>query len=269
MTATDPLTRNAVTVTGNSRAAQDIVFVHGFGTEQSVWGEVAAAFADQYRLVLFDNVGAGRSLPEAFVQHRYLGLHQYASDLLDIGSTLQLRDAILVGHSLGAMIGVLAAIKVPARFAKLVLIGASPRYLDDGDYHGGFTMPALNDLYQAVMLDYAGWADRFASSAMANEHQPNLARRFAATMKTIPKERALTVLCSIFQSDHRAEVSRIDRPTLLIQASDDIAVPLEVAEFLHRTINGSRLTLIDATGHLPHVSAPQQVIAAMRDFLAH
>jgi sigma-B regulation protein RsbQ len=267
MEAITPLKKNCVTVTGKLDAAQSIIFVHGFGTDQTAWKDVAAEFLDDFRVVLFDNVGAGHSLPEAFIQERYLNLHSYAGDLLDICKALNLRDAIVVGHSAGAMISLLAVIKEPAFFARLILIGASPRYLDDGAYQGGFTEKDLNDLYRAVTTGYADWADHFAPLAMANGDQPNLALRFAATIKSIPADRALTILCSIFQSDHRADLAKLDKPTLLIHTKEDVAVPPEVARYLQQSIRGSRLVVIDATGHLPHLSAPFEVIGAMRDFV--
>ena len=267
MKVLDPLKRNCVTVSGNLNAAKTIIFVHGFGTDQTAWNDVAAAFLDDFRVVLFDNVGAGRSIPEAFVQEHYLNLNKYADDLIEICAALNLRDAVVVGHSVGAMISLLAAIRKPSFFAKLVLIGASPRYLDDGDYRGGFTEKDLNELYRVVTLRYSDWADSFAPLAMANADRPSLASHFAATIKLIPADRALTVLCSIFQSDHRADLEKLERPALLIHAREDIAVPQAVAEYLQRAIKGSRLAVINATGHLPHISAPSEVIAAMHDFV--
>ena len=267
MNALDPLKRNCVTVCGNLNAAKAIVFVPGFGTDQKAWKDVSAAFLDDFRVVLLDNAGAGQSIPEAFVQEHYLNLHQYAFDLLEICAVLKLRDAVVVGHSVGAMISVLAAIKEPSFFARLVLIGASPRYLDDGDYRGGFTQKDLNELYRAIARHYPDWADSFAPRVMANADRPSLASNFAATIKSIPAERTLTVLCSIFQSDHRADLEKLDKPTLLIHANEDLAVPQEVAQYLQRAIKGSRLSVINATGHLPHISAPSEVIAAMYDFV--
>jgi sigma-B regulation protein RsbQ len=265
--AFDPITKNNVTVAGNPDAAATMIFVHGFGTDQSSWREVAAAFARDYRLVLFDNTGAGRSRPEAFVQHRYLNLRAYAEDLLDICAALQFKDAVLVGHSVGAMIGLLAAIRRPQHFSRLVLIGASPRYLDDEGYHGGFTKSDIDELYSTMTHSYSTWAKNFAPLVMGNPDSPHLAQQFAETIKTIPPNHALTVLCSIFQSDHRGDLDKLTLPTLLIQAREDIAVPLAVAEYLNRHIAGSRLAVIEATGHLPHISAPAAVIKAMRGFL--
>lgn len=166
------------------------------------------------------------------------------------------------------IIWIYTALRQPARFSRLVLIGSLPRYLNDTDYRGGFSEEDPNGLYRAMTSSYAEWADQFAPNVMRNEDRPALAQHFAATIKSIPKERALTVLCSIFQSDHRAEVQKLRHPTLLIHASDDIAVPTEVAHYLNRHIVGSQLKIILAKGHLPHISAPNEVLAAMQEFVA-
>lgn len=267
MNKPNPLKRNNVTLAGNLDAGRTIVFVHGFGTDQTVWKAVAESFLQDFRIVLIDNVGAGQSDPAAFAQHRYLNLNGYVSDLLEVCEALQLEDAILVGHSVGAMTGLLAAIRKPGCFSRLALISASPRYLNDDGYRGGFAEDDLKALYQAVALSYSEWADAFAPVAMGNAHAPQLAIHFAESIKSIPADRALTVLCSIFQSDHRADIRKLAIPTLLIQAQEDMAVPLEVAEYLHQHIQGSRLVVIEATGHLPHVSAPAEVVAALRGFI--
>jgi sigma-B regulation protein RsbQ len=263
----DPIKKNNVTVTGNLHAESTIIFVHGFGTDQTAWEHVAKTFLAEFRLILFDNVGAGKSAAEAFAQHRYLNLLGYVNDLLDICEALQLADTILVGHSVGGMIGVLAAIEKPHFFSKLVLIGASPRYLDDENYHGGFSESDLNAVYRTMISDYKQWVDNFASQAMDNPDRPCLALYFAATIKSIPFDFALTIICSIFQSDHRAALCKLDKPTLLIQSKQDFAVPLEVAEFMQQNIKGSRLSVINAKGHLPHISAPDIVTAAIDNFI--
>ncbi|APW44755.1 alpha/beta hydrolase [Rhodoferax saidenbachensis] len=264
----DPLIKNHVTVLGPADAERTMVFVHGFGTDQTAWREVQAAFTAGCRIVLLDNVGGGSTPPEAFVQHHYLNLHRYAADLLDVCEALQIRNAVLVGHSVGAMISVLASLRQPERFSRLVLIGASPRYLNDTDYHGGFSKEDLNGLYSAMETSYAEWADQFAPAVMRNADRPGLSQHFAASIKSIPQERALTVLYSIFQSDHRADVKKVRHPTLLIHANEDLAVPLGVAHYLHQSIAGSQLAVVDATGHLPHISAPAAVVQAMQGFVA-
>lgn len=267
MIATDPIRKHGVTISGNPQAARTLLFVNGFGTVQAAWDAVARPYLDDYRIIRFDNAGSGRAATASFAQHRYLSLQAYADDLVAICRALELKDAIVVGHSVGAMIAVLASLAAPECFSRLVLIGASPRYLDEPGYHGGFSEADLNSMYREITLHYADWADAFAPLAMANPERPNLASHFAETLKTIPAEHALTVLCAIFQSDHRTDVARVDKPVLLIQSRQDVAVPLEVAEYLQRSIPGSRLAVIEATGHLPHVSAPAAVVAAIDSFL--
>lgn len=263
----NPVLRNHVTVSGRADAHATMLFVHGFGTDQTAWKDVIPAFENRYRVLSFDHVGMGRSLAEAYSQHRYLDLGAYADDLLEICDALRLLGVTLVGHSVGAMAGALAAIKQPHRFSRLILIGASPRYLDDPGYRGGFTKVGLDELYRAMMANYSGWADAFAPMVMANPDRPSLAQHFAAELKSIPADRALSILCTIFQSDHRADVAKLTQPTLLIHGRDDPAVPVEVAHYLKRTIEHSRLRFVDAQGHLPHVAAPAQVVEAMLEFL--
>ena len=268
MSDIDPIRRHNVHVIGNPDAATTPVFVHGFGTEQTAWRVVAAAFLANYRVVLLDNVGAGGPDPAAFAQYRQLELRRYASDLVEVCMALALEHRVLIGHSMGAMICALATLERPGLATKLVFIGASPRYIDTDDCHGGFTRSDVDAIYSDVTSRYSAWADVFAAASMAHADRPALSTDFAHSIKAIPKDRALTVLCSIFQSDHREEIARLEVPTLLIQAKDDIAVPQAVAENLERHIRGSQLVTIDAEGHLPHVSAPAIVVAAMEPFVS-
>ncbi|HEX8987882.1 MAG TPA: alpha/beta hydrolase [Rhodocyclaceae bacterium] len=264
MRTSDIVSRHRVEVTGVP-SGRPLLFVHGFGTDGSAWQRVAAKFSTSFRVVTFDNAGIGKDAE--FPQSSYLNLHAYASDVAAIAQALDLTDVVLVGHSAGAMMGLLAAVNEPQRFSALVLVGASPRYLDGEGYRGGFAKEDLDRIYSAVMTDYGQWADRFAPAMMRNAGRPDLALDFAEALKSIPPDRALTVLCSIFQSDHRSELSKVRCPTLVIQARNDMAVPFEVACYLRDHIAGAQLALIDAEGHLPHVSAPDQVIGAIRNFL--
>lgn len=266
MPDTSPLIKNNVTVTGNPDAARTMVMVHGLGTDQRVWDDVARAFRRDYRLVLLDNVGAGRSHPTSFVENRYLTLHAYARDLINVCDTLQLRHLVGVGHSVGGIICLLACVARPDLFSKLVMICASPRYINDTGYHGGFSPADIETMYDQASHEYEEWATGFATAAMDNPGRPELARRFSAELKSIPPQIALTVLCSILQSDHRQDLKKVTRPTLLIHSLNDIAVPVSVADYMHREIPQSRLEIIDSLGHLPHVSAPEQVVEAMRRF---
>ena len=261
------LAKNQVVVAGNPDARRTLVFSHGFGTDQSTWQTLTSSFRDDYRLVLFDHVGGGRADPAAFEQHRYLNLQAYANDLLAICEALRIEDAVLVGHSAGAMAGALAAIKQPRRFAKLVLIAASPRYINDGDYHGGFTKAQLADLYSTVLGRFSEWVNELAPIAIGTDDRPDLVRSFADTLRTIPPERALTVLCSFLQSDHRADLARITQPTLLVHGRDDFFVPDSVVRFMQGAIRDGEVAWVNATGHFPHLVAPDETVAAMRAFL--
>ncbi|MBG6082506.1 alpha/beta fold hydrolase [Rubrivivax gelatinosus] len=259
--------RHHVTFAGRDDAARSLVFAHGFGTDQRAWAQIWPAFADEFRIVLYDHAGAGQADPAAFEQHRYLTMDGYARDLNALLDELALKDVVLIGHSMGAMTGILAAIARPEHFSRLVGIGASARYLDDPDYHGGFSEADLNALYRSVTIGRDAWAEQFAPLAMANRDRPELAEHFANTIKSVPTHAILTVLCSIFQCDYRQTVRQLTHPLLLLQTRDDAAVPLAAAEFLHQAIAGSTLRVIDAEGHLPHMSAPDRVLEALQDFV--
>lgn len=266
----DCLVRNNVTISGTENAERTVVFVHGLGTEQSAWQHVSASLGSAFRKIAFDHVGATEENRASFLAHqtRYLGLSGYVDDLLDVCDRLALdKPAVFIGHSLGATVCLLASLRRPALFEKLVLIGASPCYMNLDDYQGGLERSDIDSIYQAIHQDYLGWASAFAASAMDNPDQPQLARLFAATLASIPSDMMLTVLCSILQQDHRKDIRHVTRPTLIIQSRRDPFVPPFVANYLHTHIPDSRLAVIEAVGHLPHVSAPGEVTKAILDFI--
>lgn len=176
----NPIQKNNVTVVGDPAAKKSLLFLHGFGTDQRAWQDIVPAFEKNHRIILIDNMGAGQSDKTFFASHHYTTLHDYARDLLDVCAALKLKDVIFVGHSVAAMIGVLAAIQKPRFFSKMILIGASPRYLNDETYHGGFTKEDVDGLYQAVIASFSAWATGFAALAMGNPKRPELASHFAA-----------------------------------------------------------------------------------------
>lgn len=267
MATLNAITKNHVTVAGNTNSGRTMLFAHGFGTDQTAWADVAKTFLPGYRVIRYDNVGAGKSDPEAFSPNRYDNLHAYADDLVAICEALAVRDAVLVGHSVSGIISVLAAIKEPRFFSRLVLLGASPRYRNDTHYHGGFEQADLDALYGTMQTNYHAWVSGFAPIAMANPERPQLANYFADSLRSIRPDIALAVMRAIMQSDHRADLARLDKPTLLIQSRMDMAVPLEVAQYLQRQIRGSQLAVVNASGHFPHISAPEVVIEAIQAFL--
>jgi sigma-B regulation protein RsbQ len=262
----DVLRRNSVKVFG--KGTQPILFAHGFGCDQNMWRFVTPAFEDDYRIVLFDYVGSGKSDLSAWDPNRYASLDGYAGDVLDICRTLDLRDVIFVGHSVSSMIGVLAANRAPDRFSRLIMVGPSPRYINDTDYVGGFERADIEGLLDLMDKNYIGWAYFLAPVVMKNADRPELTEElhesFCSTDPKITRRFAETT----FFSDNRADVLNLRIPSLIMQCSEDAIAPIEVGNFLHRTMPGSTLRLMKATGHCPHISHPGETIDAIKSYLA-
>jgi sigma-B regulation protein RsbQ len=258
--------RNNVSLSGR-RSGRPLLFAHGFGCDQHMWKDVAPAFEDEYRVVLFDHVGAGGSDLSAWNPSKYGTLEGYADDVLELCRELELHDVVFVGHSVSSVIGVLAAAKEPARFGKLVLIGPSPRYIDDEDYVGGFAREDIEGLLDSLDSNYLGWAQAFAPVIMGSDQpaelQDELTNSFCRTDPEIARHFARVT----FLSDNRADLERVTTPTLVLQCAEDVIAPQAVGEYVHRQISGSELVLMQATGHCPNLSAPEETIAAIRDFL--
>jgi sigma-B regulation protein RsbQ len=259
--------RNHVVASG-AVGAQPLLFAHGFGCDQNMWRYVAPAFEDEYRVILFDHVGAGSSDLSAYDPVKYGSLAGYAADVLEICRELELHDVIFVGHSVSAMIGVLAAAEMPSRFARLVLVGPSPRYLDDEDYRGGFTREDVDGLLESLDSNYLGWSAAMAPAIMGNADRPELGEEltnsFCRTDPAIAKQFARVT----FLSDNRADLGRVDVPTLVLQCREDVIAPEEVGAYVQRALPRSELVLLEATGHCPNLSAPEETVAAIRAFLS-
>jgi sigma-B regulation protein RsbQ len=259
--------RNNVVLSGLVRG-QPILFAHGFGCDQNMWRFVAPEFEDDYRVILFDHVGAGRSDLAAYDRAKYSSLAGYAGDILEICRELELRDVIFVGHSVSAMMGVLAAAEEPDRFAKLVLVGPSPRYLDDEGYVGGFGREDIDGLFESLDSNYLGWSGAMAPVIMGNADRPELGAEltnsFCRTDPAIAKHFARVT----FLSDNRADLARVTVPTLVLQASEDVIAPVEVGRYVERELPRGELVLLNATGHCPNLSAPEETTAAIKAFLA-
>ncbi len=259
--------RNNVQVVGSGR--ETLVFTHGFGSEQGAWRHQVEALQGRYRLVLFDHVGCGRSDFTAYSPHRYRSMHGYAEDLLELCEALKLTDCTLVGHSLGGMVGMLATLADPRRFRQLVFVKSTPRMLNDAaaGYMGGFEQAEIDGLLAAMASNYYAWASGFAPLAMGNPERPELGQEFARTLSAMRPDIALAIARIVFQYDHRAELPRLQVPTLILQSGDDLAVPNEVGHYMARQIPRATMTTIDARGHLPHLSAPEAVTRALEAFL--
>jgi sigma-B regulation protein RsbQ len=261
----DVLTRNNVRVYG--AGTQPMLFAHGFGCDQNMWRFVTPAFEDEYRIVLFDYVGAGRSDLKAYDPARYSRLEGYADDVLEICHALDLHDVILVGHSVSSMVAVLAANREPERFERLILIGPSPRYINDPPYTGGFERADIEGLLEMMDRNYVGWANFLAPTIMRNEDRPELAGELTDSFCSTDPVIARRFAEATFFADNRSDLGDVSVPALIVQCSDDAIAPVEVGEYTHRSIPGSTLTLIEATGHCPHMSHPDDTIRAMKEYL--
>jgi sigma-B regulation protein RsbQ len=258
--------RNNVRLSGRS-GAQPMLFAHGFGCDQNMWRHVVPAFEDEYRIVLFDHVGAGGSDLSAYDRRKYGSLQGYADDVLELCRELELREVIFVGHSVASMIGILAAAEEPERFAKLVLVGPSPRYIDEEDYVGGFTTEDIEGLLDSLDSNYLGWSTAFGPVIMGRPDRPELGEEltnsFCRTDPAIAKHFARVT----FTSDNRADLDRVETPALVLQCSDDVIAPTAVGEYVHARLRNSEIVHLRASGHCPNLSAPDETVAAIRAFL--
>jgi sigma-B regulation protein RsbQ len=261
----DVLARNNVKVSG--RGTQPMLFAHGFGCDQNMWRFVAPAFEDDYRVVTFDYVGSGRSDLGAYDAKRYASLDGYAQDVLDVCHALDLHDIIFVGHSVSSMIGVLAANREPERFAQLVMLGPSARYVNDADYVGGFERADLEGLIDMMDRNFIGWANFLAPVVMKNPERPELGAELEESFCSTDPVIARRFAEATFFADNRADAAEVRVPSLIVQAADDAIAPQSVGEYLRGVMPGSTYRLLDVTGHCPHMSHPEETIAAIREYL--
>jgi len=261
----DTVNRHNVRVSGRADG-RPMVFAHGFGCDQHMWRLVAPAFEDEFRVVLFDHAGAGAADPLAYDLTRHASLEGYAQDVVAICRELGVRDGVFVGHSVSSMIGVLADKMAPELFTQLVLVGPSPRYIDDEGYTGGFSRGDIGELLESLESNYLGWSTAMAPVIMGSEHpelvdelegsfcrtDPDLARRFAEVT---------------FTADNRADLADVHKPTLVLQCTNDVIAPVSVGRYVADALPNGSLVMLDATGHCPHLSAPEDTIAAMAPFV--
>ena len=257
--------RNNVTVAGAGQRA--MIFAHGFGCDQNMWRLVEPAFRNDFRTVLFDHVGAGASDLSAYSKERYSTLEGYADDVIEIGNELRLRDAVFVGHSVSAMIGAIAAAKAPEMISDLVFVGPSPRYIDDGDYVGGFSEGQIEELLEFLDSNHMGWSQAMAPAIMGNPDRPELGAELTNSFCRTDPEIAKHFARTTFKSDNRTDLPKVKARTLVLQCSEDIIAPLCVGEYVHRHIPNSKLVIMKATGHCPNVSAPDETISEIRAFV--
>ncbi|MFP5576826.1 MAG: alpha/beta fold hydrolase [Acidimicrobiia bacterium] len=260
--------RNNVRVTGVPDGAP-MVFAHGFGCDQHMWRHVAPRFEDRYQVVLFDHVGAGGSDASAYDRERHRTLAGYAEDVVAMIEELDLRAVVFVGHSVSAMIGVLAANIAPERFAHLVLVGPSPRYVDDPDtgYVGGFARADIDELLASLESNYLGWSTAMAPAIVGNPDRPELGAELTESFCKADPDIQRRFARATFLSDNRADLASVRVPSLVLQCSDDIIAPMEVGRYVHEHLPRSEFVLLEATGHCPNLSAPEETTEAIESYL--
>jgi sigma-B regulation protein RsbQ len=261
------LERNRVTVRGVP-SGRPIMFAHGFGCDQEMWRFVAPDFEVDHRVVLFDHVGSGKSDLSAYDPDKYGSLRGYATDVVDICRELELTDVVFVGHSVSSMIGALSYRQAPELFGALVMIGPSPRYIDDGDYVGGFSRADIVDLLDSLDSNHLGWSTQMAPVIMGNPERPELGEELTNSFCRTDPDIARQFARVTFLSDNRADLPGLDVPTLVLQCSEDMIAPDVVGAYVHEHIAGSVLTYLAATGHCPNLSAPEETTSAIRAFLS-
>ncbi|MBM7648192.1 sigma-B regulation protein RsbQ [Bacillus ectoiniformans] len=260
-------TRNNVRVIGEGE--RTIIFAHGFGCDQNMWRFIVPHFVEEFRVVLFDHVGSGKSDLSAYNQEKYKTLHGYAEDLIDILDALDIKKTIFVGHSVSSMIGMLAALQKPEYFEKLVMIGPSPRYLNDiPGYFGGFEQNDVMELLDMMEMNFIGWASFLAPMAMHNPERPHLAQELETSFCSADPAIARKFAEATFFSDHRSDLQKLSTPSLILQCSEDSIVPIEVGEYLHNRLANSTLQLMEAKGHYPHLSHPEETTHYIKEYLS-
>lgn len=263
----DVLRRNNVLVSG--QGTQPMLFAHGFGCDQTMWRFVAPAFESMHKVVLFDYVGCGKSEVKAYDARRYGSLDGYARDVIEVCDAAELRDVVFVGHSVSSIIGVLAAKRRPELFAKLILIGPSPRYINDlPEYRGGFDRAEIEGLLDLMEKNYLGWAQFLAPVIMKNPERPELGAELEKSFCAMDPKIAREFAKITFLSDNRDDLEGLNAPALVMQCAEDTIASEDVGAFVHRHLANSSLRRLRATGHCPHLSHPAETIEVIQDYLA-
>lgn len=259
------ITRNNVKTWGNG--SRVMLFAHGFGCDQNMWRFITPAFENDYKIVVFDYVGAGKSDFRAYNTERYSNLNGYVQDVLDICEALDLKKAIFVGHSVSCMIGILATLKRVEYFSDLILIGPSPCYINDENYVGGFNRKDIEELLDTMDKNYIGWANFLAPAIMKNPERPELGKELTESFCSTDPKIARQFAMATFLSDNRKDLAKVNTPSLIMQCSDDLIAPYEVGNYLKANLQHSTLRVLKATGHCPHMSHPEETIAAIQEYL--
>lgn len=261
----DILKKHNVKITG--KGSKSMVFSHGFGCDQHMWRFITPAFEEDYRIILFDHIGFGKADTTGYTQEKYSSLQAYADDVLAICNALSLQDVIFVGHSVSSMIGMLAAIKEPSVFQKLIMVSPSPCYINDDPYNGGMSKDELEGLLQVLDSNYLKWAASVAPVIMQNSDRPELSKELQESFCHSNREIAQDFAKITFTSDNRKDLEKLQIETLILQCAEDLIAPVEVGRYMQQHLQNSNLKILKASGHCPNLSAPAETIAAIKDYL--
>lgn len=247
-----------------------MLFSHGFGCDQQMWRFVTPAFEDDYDVIVHDHVGAGSSDITAWSPERYATLQGYADDLTELVDALGTPGGVFVGHSVAAMIGVLASITSPGLFSQLILLTPSPCYINDPEtgYVGGFNATEIDEMLAVMSDNYLGWSHQMANVIMANPERPALATELDNSFCRTDPKIAEHFARVTFTSDNRLDLARVSVPSLILACVDDVIAPRRVGQYMAGELAGSELIELDASGHCPHLSAPDDVIREITSYLA-
>ena len=258
--------RNNIKILGQGE--QTLLFAHGFGFDQKMWNNITGDFVDDFQVVLFDYVGSGNSDITSYSTEKYRSLEGYAQDILDIIYELKLENIVFIGHSISSMIGMIAAIKEPQHFSKIIMIGTSPRYINDENYYGGFEKEDIEELLDTMEMNFAGWASYMAPLATNEPTSSTITQAVEATLLSFHPRVALEFAQATFYCDYRKQLKELQIPTLIFQCSNDSIVPIEVGHYLNENIKNSELVVINVRGHYPHMIQPKQTAEIMKRYLS-
>jgi sigma-B regulation protein RsbQ len=259
------IARNNIKILGTG--SKSMFLVHGYGCDQNMWRYITPEFKDDYKIILIDLVGSGKSDVNSYDYDKYSSLEGYATDIIEICDVLNLKDVCLVGHSVSSIIGLLAAIKRPALFKKLIMIGPSPRYINDAEYFGGFSQNDIDDLIATLDANYLGWSSAMAPIIMGNPDRPELAAELEESFCQNNPKIARHFAKVTFLGDNRNDLKKLKTDALIIQSKTDAIASLKVGQFVHEHIANSSLVVLETTGHCPHLSEPNKTIEAMKQYL--
>jgi sigma-B regulation protein RsbQ len=256
-------------VTRFGNGSQTIMFAHGYGCDQNMWRFVAPAFEDDYDVVLFDHIGSGKTDENLYDFDRYNSLDAYADDIIHLCEGMELKEIIFVGHSVSAMIGVLAVAKRPELFKHLIMIGPSPCYINKEDYFGGFSKDDIDELVETLESNYMGWSSFITPVIAGNPDQPQFAEELNNSFCRMNPEIAKHFAKVTFLGDNRDDLGKVSIPSLVVQSDPDAIAPVKVGQYVHQHLQNSIYKQLDASGHCPHLTAPDQTIHAIKSYLTN